>query len=165
MSKFVAELMAEPVEREFCMLQECATESQQAKEAEAAELARATKLEAELAQAERELSELGASSSELDSLEERYWHDFNDFQLQLRAHIDERDVLVNKVCKLKHACLATSCFLAGAKPRNCYTSCGQHSHLRVCFLLCFLPSKTVLACMTCQTLWPRTACISNLSRL
>ena len=70
---------------------------QQAQEAEAAELARVEKLEAELGKAERELSQLGASSSELDGLEERYWHDFNDFQLQLRAHIDERDVLVNRV--------------------------------------------------------------------
>ena len=72
-------------------------ELQQAEEAQAAELARVEKLEAELGQAERELSQLGASSSELDGLEERYWHDFNDFQLQLRAHIDERDVLVNRV--------------------------------------------------------------------
>jgi len=68
----------------------------QAQEAEVAEKARADRLEVELAHAERELSELGASSSELDSLEERYWHDFNDFQLQLRAHIDERDVLLTK---------------------------------------------------------------------
>lgn len=72
-------------------------EVQQAEEAEAAELARVEKLESDLAQAERELSELGASSSELDGLEERYWHDYNDFQLQLRAHMDERDVLVNRV--------------------------------------------------------------------
>ncbi|KAA6424421.1 MAG: beclin 1, partial [Trebouxia sp. A1-2] len=77
-------------------IQEYAEEMKQAQEAEAAEKARADKLEAELAHAERELSELGASSSELDSLEERYWHDFNDFQLQLRAHVDERDVLLNK---------------------------------------------------------------------
>ena len=76
--------------------QEFAEEMKQAQEAEAAEKARADKLEAELAHAERELSELAASSSELDSLEERYWHDFNDFQLQLRAHVDERDVLLNK---------------------------------------------------------------------
>lgn len=73
-------------------------EVQQAVQAEAAELARVEKLDAELGEAERELSQLGASSSELDGLEERYWHDFNDFQLQLRAHIDERDVLVNRVC-------------------------------------------------------------------
>lgn len=77
--------------------QEYAEEMKQAQEAEAAEKARADRLEAELAHAERELSELGASSSELDSLEERYWHDFNDFQLQLRAHVDERDVLLNKM--------------------------------------------------------------------
>ena len=81
-------------------------EVQQAEEAEAAELARVDKLEAELAQAERELSQLGASSSELDGLEERYWHDFNDFQLQLRAHIDERDVLVNRVCAFKCPAMA-----------------------------------------------------------
>ena len=34
---------------------------------------------------------------ELGELEERYWHDFNDFQIQLRAHVDERDVLLRKV--------------------------------------------------------------------
>ena len=34
---------------------------------------------------------------ELGALEERYWHDFNDFQIQLRAHVDERDVLLRKV--------------------------------------------------------------------
>ena len=66
----------------------------------AAEKACADKLEAELAVAERQLSQLAASSSELDSLEERYWHDFNDFHLQLRAHVDERDVLLNKVCAM-----------------------------------------------------------------
>ena len=53
---------------------------------------------------------MAASSSELDSLEERYWHDFNDFQLQLRAHIDERDVLVNKVCLRIVTRHNTSCF-------------------------------------------------------
>ena len=84
-------------------MQEFADELQQAQEAEATEKARADKLEAELAQAERELSELDASSSELDSLEERYWHDFNDFQLQLRAHVDERDVLLNKASDVLNA--------------------------------------------------------------
>lgn len=95
-------------------------EVQQAEEAEAAELARVDKLEAELAQAERELSELGASSSELDGLEERYWHDFNDFQLQLRAHIDERDVLVNKVHTPQPA---QSPALAGACRRRLVDPC------------------------------------------
>ena len=39
-----------------------------------------------------------AKAVELGELEERYWHDFNDFQIQLRAHVDERDVLLRKVC-------------------------------------------------------------------
>ena len=38
-------------------------------------------------------------AEELGELEERYWHDFNDFQIQLRAHVDERDVLLRKVCE------------------------------------------------------------------
>ena len=38
-----------------------------------------------------------AKAVELGELEERYWHDFNDFQIQLRAHVDERDVLLRKV--------------------------------------------------------------------
>ena len=91
-------------------------EVQQAEQAEAAELARVEKLESELAQAERELSELGASSSELDGLEGRYWHDYNDFQLQLRAHMDERDVLVNRVCHTHSAAMQQ-------------TFCKQHLHV------------------------------------
>ena len=86
-----------PAQQVRMPFQEFAQEMQQAEEAEASERGRAEQLEAELLQAERELSQLAASSSELDSLEERYWHDFNDFQLQLRAHVDERDVLLNKV--------------------------------------------------------------------
>ena len=41
-----------------------------------------------------------AKAVELGELEERYWHDFNDFQIQLRAHVDERDVLLRKVAAL-----------------------------------------------------------------
>lgn len=102
-------------------------EVQQAEDSETAELARVDKLEAELAQAERELSQLGAGSSELDSLEERYWHDFNDFQLQLRADIDERDVLVNRVhaFQLYHA---LQCLLSGA-PYTYVIALGLSIHL------------------------------------
>lgn len=39
------------------------------------------------------------AAQELNGHEERYWHDFNDFQLQLRAHVEERDALLNKVVK------------------------------------------------------------------
>jgi hypothetical protein len=38
-----------------------------------------------------------AASLTLDKLEESYWHEFNDFQLQLRAHVDERDTILSKV--------------------------------------------------------------------
>lgn len=89
---------------------------QQAEQAEVAERAEAQQAEAELVQAERELSQLAASSSELDSLEERYWHDFNDFQLQLRAHVDERDVLLNKVST--PSCPLSSTLAAAQKHRK-----------------------------------------------
>ena len=79
------------------MLQEFAEELRQAEEAEAAERARADALEAELAAAQQRLAELQAGSTELNALEERYWHDFNDFQGQLRAHVEERDALLGKV--------------------------------------------------------------------
>ena len=39
-----------------------------------------------------------AASLTLDKLEESYWHEFNDFQLQLRVHVDERDTTLSKVC-------------------------------------------------------------------
>eukprot|EP00798_Chlamydomonas_sp_ICE-L_P021839 gene21837-28869_t len=33
----------------------------------------------------------------IDAVEERYWHDYNDYQLQLAHHIEERDGLLNKI--------------------------------------------------------------------
>ncbi len=149
------------------MPQGFAEEIQQAQEAEAAEKARADKLEADLAQAEHELSEVGASSSELDSLEERYWHDFNDFQLQLRAHVDERDVLLNKVCAcspLSYACRHCQLyFVAATVSHTCSSTIASRGHC-MC-LTCSMPRfthvvlmhasahafKTVLAypCFTC----------------
>ncbi len=39
-----------------------------------------------------------AASLTLDKLEESYWHEFNDFQLQLRVHVDERDTTLSKAC-------------------------------------------------------------------
>ncbi len=79
------------------MLQEFADELRQTEEAEAAERARADAVETELAAAQQRLAELQAGSTELNALEERYWHDFNDFQGQLRAHVEERDALLGKV--------------------------------------------------------------------
>ena len=68
-----------------------------AEEAERAEALRADAAEAALGVARRELDGARARSGALGDLEARYWHDFNDFQQQLRAHVDERDVLLRKV--------------------------------------------------------------------
>ncbi|CAK0735365.1 hypothetical protein CVIRNUC_000569 [Coccomyxa viridis] len=68
-----------------------------AAEEERAEMLRAEAAEAALAVARRELDQVRAKAVELGELEERYWHDFNDFQIQLRAHVDERDVLLRKI--------------------------------------------------------------------
>jgi len=72
-----------------------------AEEAERAEALRAESAEAALAVAQGELAAARGRAAELSELEARYWHDFNDFQLQLRAHCDERDVLLRKVRPLE----------------------------------------------------------------
>ncbi|GLC34972.1 hypothetical protein PLESTB_001184300 [Pleodorina starrii] len=61
------------------------------------ERARAEVLETELAVVVSELASLSAASADLDSLEERYWHDADDFELLLRAHTDERGALLAKI--------------------------------------------------------------------
>lgn len=68
-----------------------------AEEGERAEALRAESAEAALAVARREMEAARRRAAELGEMEARYWHDFNDFQLQLRAHVDERDVLLRKV--------------------------------------------------------------------
>ncbi|KAK9824013.1 hypothetical protein WJX72_006970 [[Myrmecia] bisecta] len=72
-------------------------EMRQAHELEAQERQRAQQLQQEASAAEAELADLKAASAELSTLEERYWHDFNDFQLQLRSHVEERDVVISKI--------------------------------------------------------------------
>ncbi len=54
--------------------------------------------------AQRELAGAEAQGAALGRLEARYWHDFNDLQAQLRAHVDERDALLRK------ARAAAACF-------------------------------------------------------
>lgn len=67
---FVSNLHCSP----FKARQECGVEKK-----------RADQLEAEVAEAERELLQLEAVANEMDELEERYWHDFNDYHLQLQV--------------------------------------------------------------------------------
>lgn len=54
-------------------------------------------LQAELTQVEAEVASLGVLGQEVDALEERYWHDFNHYQLELKMHVEERDALLNKI--------------------------------------------------------------------
>ncbi|CAL8467088.1 g6624 [Coccomyxa elongata] len=77
--------------------EEFAAEVAAAEEAERAAALRAESAEAALAVARREMDAARQRAAELGELEARYWHDFNDFQLQLRAHVDERDVLLRKI--------------------------------------------------------------------
>ena len=58
---------------------------------------KAAKLAEQLHQVRRELQECQQTSEELDAIEERYWHDYNEYQMQLRNHVDERDGLLNKI--------------------------------------------------------------------
>ncbi|GAQ78658.1 AUTOPHAGY 6 [Klebsormidium nitens] len=44
-----------------------------------------------------QLRDLESKTKELDNLEERYWHDFNDFKLQLAAHQNERDAVCAQI--------------------------------------------------------------------
>uniref|UniRef100_A0A803KZM4 Beclin-1-like protein n=1 Tax=Chenopodium quinoa TaxID=63459 RepID=A0A803KZM4_CHEQI len=62
------------------------------------------KLEAAIAETEKqcskvnaELKELEMKSSRFKELEERYWHEFNNFQFQLISHQEERDAILAKI--------------------------------------------------------------------
>ena len=70
-----------------------------AEEEERAEKLRAEAAEAALLVARHQLDAAKQKAGDLGDLEARHWHDLNDFQLQLRAHVDERDVLLRKVSR------------------------------------------------------------------
>eukprot|EP00976_Prorocentrum_cordatum_P021367 436344-Prorocentrum_minimum.AAC.1 len=48
-------------------------------------------LEAERAATRARAAALAGEEAKLSQLEERYWHQFNEFQLQLTAHMEDRD--------------------------------------------------------------------------
>ena len=76
-----------------------------AREAEAGEKLRAVRLRTEADMAELELRQLQEAAADLQGLEQRYWHDLNDFQRQLQAHVEDRDALLSKVRPLTSPCL------------------------------------------------------------
>ncbi|KAG4994697.1 hypothetical protein JHK86_031524 [Glycine max] len=49
------------------------------------------------AEVNAELRELELKSSRFNELEERYWHEFNNFQFQLISHQEERDAILAKI--------------------------------------------------------------------
>ncbi|XXG89980.1 hypothetical protein AAC387_Pa12g1854 [Persea americana] len=62
------------------------------------------RLEAAIEEAEKqcaavnnELKELDSKSKRFKELEERYWHEFNNFQFQLTSHQEERDAILAKI--------------------------------------------------------------------
>lgn len=62
------------------------------------------KLEAAIEESEKqkaevnaELKELELKSSRFKELEERYWHEYNNFQFQLISHQEERDAILAKI--------------------------------------------------------------------
>ncbi|KAK9743157.1 hypothetical protein RND81_03G220700 [Saponaria officinalis] len=53
--------------------------------------------EKQCAKVNAELKELEMKSSRFKELEERYWHEFNNFQFQLISHQEERDAILAKI--------------------------------------------------------------------
>lgn len=72
-------------------------EMEHARREEEAERQNASNVEEELSLVQQQLEELKGVSLEVDALEERYWHEFNDFHMRLKFHIEERDSLLNKI--------------------------------------------------------------------
>ncbi len=78
-------------------IQEFEAQLAAARAEEAVQRKRASAAEAQLAAEERELTELRAAAEELSNAEQCYWHQFNDFQMRLRAHVEERDAILRRV--------------------------------------------------------------------
>ncbi|KAF3784450.1 Beclin-1-like protein [Nymphaea thermarum] len=54
-------------------------------------------IEREYAEVNLELMDLESKSKHFRELEEKYWHDFNDFQFHLITHQEERDAILAKI--------------------------------------------------------------------
>ncbi|KAF5839533.1 autophagy protein [Dunaliella salina] len=53
--------------------------------------------EAELVHVNNQLAALRATEAEIDALEHKYWHDFNEFSMHLKQHLDDRDSMLTKI--------------------------------------------------------------------
>jgi hypothetical protein len=57
-------------------------------------------------------------ASDIDALEERMWHDVNEYQLSLQQHLSDRDGLLNKIDRASQQLLLLK---VGAELRHCAT--------------------------------------------
>ncbi|GMH38161.1 hypothetical protein BSKO_06045 [Bryopsis sp. KO-2023] len=113
--------LLEKEEGEAASLDELSKEIELARQECENERIRAEKMEADLREAEKELAQLEAIAEEMDELEERYWHDFNDYHLQLQAHVEEKAALVKKSNQAKER-------LDWLKQLNVYSDAFKISH-------------------------------------
>ena len=91
-------------------MQEFEAEMAATRETEAGERMRAARLRTEADAAELELSQLQEVAADLQGLEQRYWHDLNDFQRQLQVHVEDRDALLSQVGLFRATLLQMTCF-------------------------------------------------------
>uniref|UniRef100_A0A1D1Z198 Beclin-1-like protein n=1 Tax=Anthurium amnicola TaxID=1678845 RepID=A0A1D1Z198_9ARAE len=72
-------------------------EKKEVEEEEKRLLAGIEEAEKQCAEIDVELKELDLKSKNFKELEERYWHEFNNFQSQLKSHQEERDAILAKI--------------------------------------------------------------------
>eukprot|EP00897_Mesotaenium_endlicherianum_P009473 jgi/Mesen1/8554/ME000489S07945 len=72
-------------------------EQAQAEEEERRLQAQVDAVEAQRGQVQEQLRDVERRSAELDDLEQRYWHDLNDFKLHLHSHQEERDAVLAQI--------------------------------------------------------------------
>lgn len=77
--------------------EEFASQKQQAEAEEQRLVAQLARVQAERAEVRRELKEVDTKAAQLDDLQQRYWHEWNDLRLQLGAHQEERDAVLAKM--------------------------------------------------------------------
>lgn len=66
-----------------------------------------------------------AAAAEVSGLEEQYWHEFNDFQLQLGRHLEERDTTLTKVGQTVLSCGTTCCCFVKHQPCSAFCRAAQ----------------------------------------
>ncbi|GBG59887.1 hypothetical protein CBR_g66692 [Chara braunii] len=88
---------AEMEQHEALSEEEFGAEMQKAEEQERRLREQLTSLEQQNGAMDLCMAALNAKAAELDELEQRFWHEYNDFKLELMAHEEERDGVLSKI--------------------------------------------------------------------